>query len=213
MMAAKRAQGTEKAGVDGIRDRILAAATEVFAEHGFAAATTLEIASRARVSKRELYALVGNKEQLLAACVDVRGKRMRLPEGFPAPVDPASLRSALSQYGARLLTELMDPGVLATFRLGISELQRSPGVAASINEFGYKPATAALESLLRAARDAQLLAEGDLRSMISRYQGMLSGDLMVWVLLGVKKPPTPSEIKHRAEEVARLFVELYGNRA
>ena len=48
------------------RERILAAAMETFMERGFANATTLEIATRARVSKRELYALGGNKEQMLA---------------------------------------------------------------------------------------------------------------------------------------------------
>ena len=66
-------------GQDAVRDRILRAAMRTFMEHGFAAATTLEIATRAKVSKRELYALVGNKEQMLAACVAGRGQRMAQP--------------------------------------------------------------------------------------------------------------------------------------
>jgi AcrR family transcriptional regulator len=144
-------------GPDPVRDRILSAAMRTFMEHGFAAATTLEIATRAKVSKRELYALVGNKEEMLAACVAGRGQRMRLPEGFPAPDDLARLESALRQYGIILLKELMDPDVLAVFRLGISESKRSPGIAASINEQGHKPANAALESLLRSAHTAKLL--------------------------------------------------------
>ena len=152
-------------GQDAVRDRILSAAMRTFMEHGFAAATTLEIATRAKVSKRELYALVGNKEQMLAACVAGRGRRMRLPEGFPAPDDLASLESALRQYGIILLKELMDPDVLAVFRLGISEFKRSPGIAASINEQGHKPANAALESLLRAAyaREAACRATTSIR--------------------------------------------------
>src|SRR6185437_5160123 len=109
------------------RARILGAAMEAFMEHGFAAATTLEIATRAKVSKRELYALVGNKEEMLAACVAGRGQRMRLPADFPAPTDAASLKRALSLYGVTLLRELTEPGVLAVFRLGISEWKRSPG--------------------------------------------------------------------------------------
>ena len=40
------------------RSRILEAAFAAFMENGYAATTTLEIATRARVSKRELYARV-----------------------------------------------------------------------------------------------------------------------------------------------------------
>src|SRR5262244_3718612 len=95
--------GTMSSDADDKRNRILAAAMETFMEHGFAAATTLEIATRAKVSKRELYALVGNKEQMLAACVARRGQRMRLPEDYPAPTNMTALRQALRQYGATLL--------------------------------------------------------------------------------------------------------------
>ena len=137
--AGTMSRGTE----DDKRTRILHAAIDVFMEHGFAAATTLEIATRAKVSKRELYALVGNKEAMLAACVAGRGRRMSLPADLPAPTDIAGLRSALRLYGATLLHEVTDPKVLAVFRLAISELRRSPRVAESIDEQGRKPARAA----------------------------------------------------------------------
>jgi AcrR family transcriptional regulator len=209
-MTSKEKPRLAEKGQDAVRDRILSAAMRTFMEHGFAAATTLEIATRAKVSKRELYALVGNKEQMLAACVAGRGRRMRLPEGFPAPTDMAGLESALRQYGIILLKELMDPDVLAVFRLGISESKRSPGIAASINEQGHKPANAALESLLRAARVAKLLVSDDFPSMRAHYRGLLLGDRMVYVLLGMVPRPTAREIDHRAEEAARLFLRLYG---
>jgi AcrR family transcriptional regulator len=209
-MASKGKPRLAEKGQDPVRDRILSAAMRTFMEHGFAAATTLEIATRAKVSKRELYALVGNKEQMLAACVAGRGRRMRLPEGFPVPADMASLESALRQYGIILLKELMDPDVLGVFRLGISESKRSPGIAASINDQGHKPANAALESLLRSARVAKLLGSDDFPSMLAHYRGLLLGDRMVYVLLGMVPRPTAREIDHRAEEAARLFLRLYG---
>src|SRR5579872_5966383 len=46
---------------------ILGAAFSVLMERGYAGASTLEIARRARVSKRELYAAFGSKEGILAA--------------------------------------------------------------------------------------------------------------------------------------------------
>src|SRR5258708_34371256 len=74
-----------KSTVDGpVRERILGAAFAVFTEHGFAQASTLEIASRAKVSKRELYALVGNKHEMLIACIAERVKRVQAPADLPA---------------------------------------------------------------------------------------------------------------------------------
>ena len=52
-----------------VRDRILTAAFEAFRERGYVATSSLEIATRARVSKRDLYALVGNKQQMLIAAI------------------------------------------------------------------------------------------------------------------------------------------------
>src|SRR5215475_1228379 len=210
MMAPRKKPRLREKGEDPVRDRILGAAMRTFVEHGYAAATTLEIATRAKVSKRELYALVGNKEQMLAACVAGRGRRMRLPKAFPPPADMASLESGLRQFGIILLKELMDPDVLAVFRLGISEAKRSPGIAASINEQGHKPANAALESLLRSAHAARLLASDDFPSMVARYRGLLLGDRMVYVLLGTVAPSTAREIDRRSRDAARLFLRLYG---
>ena len=61
-------------GESAVRERILAAAFEAFMKSGYAAASTLEIASRARVSKRELYSLVGNKQEMLIACIAERSR-------------------------------------------------------------------------------------------------------------------------------------------
>jgi len=193
-----------------VRDRILHAAMELFVERGFAETTTLEIASRARVSKRELYALVGNKDEILAVCIANRGDRMRLPEGFPEPADMASLEAALRIYGATLLRELTDPAVLEVFRLGIAEAKRSPGIARSLNERGRAPARAALEALLKSAQAAKLLADGNVDEMMLHYRGLLWGDAVVWILLGLEKRPGPKEIERRAQNATRLFLEVYG---
>lgn len=54
-------------GAAGGRDRILDAATEVFAEKGFGETRVDEIAARAGVNKAMLYYHVGGKEELYAA--------------------------------------------------------------------------------------------------------------------------------------------------
>jgi hypothetical protein len=70
-------QNTYPAGP--IRERILKAAFSLFSESGFSATSMLDIVTRARVSKRDLYTLFPNKHALLAACIHERAGRMRRP--------------------------------------------------------------------------------------------------------------------------------------
>ena len=192
------------------RERILAAAMETFMERGFANATTLEIATRARVSKRELYALVGNKEQMLATCIAARGDRMRLPEGVPEPTDRASLETALRQFGQTMLRELSDPGVIAVMRLGIAEVRRSPGIGKSLDAMARARARAALAALLRSAQASRLLVDADAEEMIFDFYGLLWGLRLTWILLGVDKAPVPKQIERRAAQAALRFLTIYG---
>lgn len=193
------------------RERILVAAMDAFMEHGFAAATMLDIATRARVSKRELYTLVGNKEEMLAACVAARGARMRLPEGYPAPADAAAFAAALRQFARTLLQELFDADVVAVFRLGIAEAKRSPAIGRSILERGRMPSRVALGALLKQARAAHVLADGDIEAMVSTFNALLWGELMVWVLLGVEDVPSAREMDRRSGEVVADFLRIFGS--
>lgn len=193
------------------RRAILIAAVKVLMEKGYAHASTLEIATRARVSKRELYALVGNKDEMLAICVARRGSRMRLPEGFRQPADRASLEGALTKYGATMLRELLDPDVVEVFRLGIAEAKRSASIAKSLSEGGRGPARAALERLLESARAANLLREAEMDDLIRHFDAFLGWTtLMVWILIGLEKPPTARQIDRRAQEAAAMFLQIHG---
>src|SRR5579862_7140759 len=81
------------------RSRILEAAFAAFMKRGFEATSTLEIATRAGVSKRELYALVGNKQQMLISCISDRAKRLDVPADIPAVRDREVLAQVLTSLG------------------------------------------------------------------------------------------------------------------
>lgn len=82
-----------------VRARILDAAFASFMTSGYAATSTLEIATRARVSKRELYALVGNKKEMLIACISARATRLQVPADLPVPHDRETLANVLTSSG------------------------------------------------------------------------------------------------------------------
>src|ERR1700722_13807091 len=62
-----------------IRERVLDDAFSLFREHGFSSSSMLDIVTRARVSKRDLYALFKNKHAVLATCIGEHAQQMRRP--------------------------------------------------------------------------------------------------------------------------------------
>jgi AcrR family transcriptional regulator len=191
-----------------VRQRILEAAFSAFMEKGFAEASTLEIATRARVSKRELYALVGSKQEMLAACIGERAKRLQLPADLPAPHDRVTLAHALETFGTQLLREVSDPTVIAVFRLAIAEAVRAPEVARALNAIGIETSRAALREMMARARSAGLLG-GEPAEMAEHFAGLLWGNLMTSLLLRVAEPPSAREITRRARAAAAALLQLY----
>ena len=119
-----------------VRARILDAAFAAFMNSGYAATSTLQIATGARVSKRELYKLVGNKQEMLIACIQARAKRLQVPDNLPVPQDRETLAHVLASFATQLLREITDPTVIAVFRLAIAEAVHAPEVAQALDSIG-----------------------------------------------------------------------------
>ena len=199
-------------GVEGgeasVRGRILAAAFSAFTERGFAETSTLEIATRARASKRELYALFGTKQDMLVACISERARRLTMPADLPALADRDTLRQALIAFGAQLLRETSDPAVVAVFRLAIAEAIRAPEVARMLEAIGIETSRSALRELMRRARAARLV-DGEVAEMSDQFAGLLWGNRMLGLLLATAERPTPREITRRAEAASEAFLRAY----
>src|SRR5258706_12422469 len=98
----------ESSDAAAVRERILTAAFEAFLERGYAATSTLEIATRAPVSKRELYPLFGNKQKILIAAVAERAMRFKAPADMPVRRDRARLGLVVTEFGTRSRRECSD---------------------------------------------------------------------------------------------------------
>jgi AcrR family transcriptional regulator len=191
-------------------DRIIGAAFKAFMENGYAGTSTLEIATRAKVSKRDLYANYPSKQAVLLACIASRAARMRLSPDLPAPRSRQMLAATLVTFGATVVREVCEPAVVAMFRLAIAEADRSPEVAETLN--GNRSINrGALTGLLAQAQTSGILDHGDPEEMMEQFFGLLWGDLMVSRLLGVATPPKPAEIDRRAHAATEAFLKIYGN--
>jgi len=204
-MSKRRQKGGDETAV---RERILEAAFAAFMESGYATTSTLEIATRARVSKRELYAQVGNKQELLIACISERAKRLDVPADLPVLCDRETLEQVLASFGTKLVCEISDPTVIAVFRLAIAEVVQAPEVARALNSIGRETSRAALRKIMARAQTSGLLT-GRPAELAEQFAGLLWRDLMVSLLLGVAERPSAREIAGRARTAVAAFLQLH----
>jgi AcrR family transcriptional regulator len=204
-MSKRRQKGGDETKV---RDRILEAAFRAFRKSGYATTSTLEIATRARVSKRELYELVGNKQQMLIACINERAKRLDVPADLLVLRNRDTLEQVLTSFGTKFVHEVSDPAVIAVFRLAIAEAVQAPEVARTLNSIGREASRAALRKIMAEAQASRLLV-GRPAELAEQFAGLLWRDLLVSLLLGVAERPTPREIAGRACDAAAAFLQLH----
>lgn len=201
-------RGQEGGEENAVRKRILEAAFAAFMKSGYAATSTLEIATRARVSKRELYALVGNKQEMLIASISERAKRLDVPADLPVLRDRETLAQVLASFGAKLVREISHPTVIGVFRLAIAEVVQAPEVARVLDSIGRETSRAALRKIMADAQ-ASRLVNGRPAELAEQFAGLLWRDLMVSLLLGVAQRPTPREIIKRARDATSAFLQLH----
>jgi AcrR family transcriptional regulator len=127
-------------------------AFSLFVEQGFSSTSMLDIVTRARVSKRDLYALFHNKHAVLAAGISERAQRMRRPLDTTTPVPQTgdALAALLIEFGVSILKTVCHPEVLAVFRLAIAESDSAPEIARTL----YKRGREANQKALASERDA-----------------------------------------------------------
>jgi AcrR family transcriptional regulator len=208
MATASMSKRRQKGDDTAVRERILAAAFVAFMKSGYATASMIEIATRARVSKRELYALVGNKQEMLIACISERSKRLDVPADLPVLRDREILEQVLISFGTKFVRDVSDPTVIAVFRLAIGEAVQAPEVARALNSIGRETSRAALRKIMARAEASGLLP-GRPAELAEQFAGLLWRDLMVSLLLGVVERPNPREIAGRARDAAAAFLQLH----
>jgi len=211
-IAAKQKNEPEPDRGVSTRQRILDAAFKSFLKRGFDRTSTLEIATKAKVSKRELYTHFKNKEALFAAGIRGRTDRMRVPLASPDLSSPAALAQTLEAYGNSLLSGVTHPHVLAVHRLVIAESVRSPALAAILDREGRQANMNALVELMRDAQAKGFTDGADPAHHAAVFSSLLWGDLFTRLLLRVEKSPTPPEIECRAREATRAFLELHASK-
>ncbi|WP_186115767.1 TetR/AcrR family transcriptional regulator [Burkholderia gladioli] len=211
---ANLAPDTEDAGSErSPRKRIIEAAFRIFAEKGYESASTLAIATQAKVSKRDIYANFSNKQDMLLACIEGRGQRMNLGAALPRATSAAMLEKVLASFASRLLVEVTDPIIITIYRLAIAEVARAPEIARTLDRIGRKASQQALTTWLAQAQQDELLGEGEAAALAAEFLALAWNDLRTDLLLGVALRPSAEALAEQARQAAAAFMRLHGKPA
>jgi len=190
-------------------ERILTAAFAAFVELGYSDASTIEIATRAKVSKRDIYAHFGNKHGVLKACITARARRLGPLEPQTTPTTRDALESALIALGARMFQELTNPTVVAVMRLAVTEADRAPEVAAELEAVRRK-ILGSVADLVGRAQAAGTVIPGKPIDLASDFLGLLMNDTLLRLIRGAIPTPAMRAVRARAAHAASAFIRLYG---
>lgn len=134
------------------RDRLLAAAADVFARDGYAGTRVAEIARAAQVSNGAMYAHFGSKAELLAAALRAHGPRLLAQTFSDHPERPVT--DMLLRSGRKLRHRSGSRGNLVVEALAAS--RRDKDLAAAMRQYIGERAQVITERVTKAQADGEL---------------------------------------------------------
>jgi AcrR family transcriptional regulator len=210
--AASRRDRAEPEDARGaLRGRLLKSAFTLFSERGFSRTSMLDIATHAKVSKRDLYAMFDNKQALLTDAIGERalGMRRLLGSTIPLPSSTTDLATTLVEIGTSILRTVCHPEVLTVYRLAIAESDRAPEIGRVLDSDGIEALRLALAEFITKAQARGLIGPGDASGLANRYAAVLFGDLLLLrLLLRVRDQPDAKEIEARARAATAAIMSL-----
>lgn len=190
------------------RDAILKAATRVFLESGYGAASMDEIAREAGVSKQTVYRHFGDKEALFGATIREKCDHLLAPILVPEPEsdDPGV---ALTAIAGRFVGLILAQENMAHFRAVVAESTRFPELAAAFHASGPRLAVRYLAGYLGEVDAKGRLAVDDPEQAARLFFAMLRGEIYMRRLLGLGPEPTQDEVDASVDLAVRVFLAGY----
>lgn len=197
------------------RRAILAAATEVFLQHGYLGASMDEVATKAGVSKQTVYKQFENKERLFAEIVLGTSDQLMdgLVQAYAETLDDATdAREGLRALARRLLDSLTASSVLQLRRLVIAEADRFPEVCGKWFTSGFENSLEALGVALTRLSERGLLRELEDPTLAAyQFAGLVMYKPMNRAMFaGTLAAPAVEELDKLADQATEVFLAAYG---
>ncbi len=187
------------------RDRFLDAATEVFMQFGYEAASLQEIVSRAGGSLATLYRLFGNKEGLFQAVIE--RKSGRLLEQLDLPhMGGREPQVVLHNVGMRFLELILSPDVISLHRLLIAESARNPRLREIFLAMAPERSLRAVADYLETQVNTGRLQLTDCYLAATQFLNMIKGNFHMRSLMGENIRLTEAESERIVAHAVHLFL-------
>lgn len=185
------------------RKQIEAATHAVLLERGYAGASMLEVAKRAKASNETLYRWYGDKRGLFAALV--KGNAASgIGQLDKALTGAGSLDQKLTEFAVALLTGILSDSAIELNRAAAADA--SGDLGRTIAEFGRNAVMPRLAQLLDSAEslDGFDNAEAAAETFIT----LLVGDLQARRIIGAVSAPDADFVRDRAKHSVAQFLKL-----
>ena len=156
-----------------VRDQLLAAAAQVYAEVGYRGATTRRIAQVAGVNEISLFRHFGSKEVLLHEAIARAGAELA---SFALPEQPVDPERELTDWARGQLTHMVERRSL--IRTCMGEMEEHPDIISSIDKPPVRAAAALAGYLGRLREHGLATAPFDAQVAAAMLMGTLFGDAM-----------------------------------
>jgi AcrR family transcriptional regulator len=186
------------------RAQILDAATRVFIENGYGAATIDLVVSRAGASKATIYSFFGGKEGLFTAIIEERAERVlaALPH---VGIDHVDVRTTLSEIGRRYMSVATSPDAIGLYRLILAEGIRFPELARTFYRIGPERVSERVASLLRAWRRNRLITVDDAYLAAMQFLDAIRGELHLRAVAGLPPDDLAEAIERNVHHAVHIF--------
>jgi TetR/AcrR family transcriptional regulator, mexJK operon transcriptional repressor len=196
------------------RALIVEAASAQFLAHGYLAANLDEVAHRAGVSKRTIYNIYGDKEQLFR---EVLGEAVRTAEQFSENVARElgatgdDVEGELRTTGVRLAGAVLGGRIVPLRRLLIGEAARFPELARDYYERAPARVMAALAEALDRFDERGLLDVDDPELAAEHFAFLVIGASLDRALFDpAGLPASDEDVESRAHAGVGAFLRAYG---
>ena len=212
--ATEERAGYEDPRITRSRALIMGAAARVFLQRGFPGTSVDDIAAEAGVSKRTVYNVFDDKEQLFRAIIgEAIATAERFSHDFAATTAEADdVEAALTSLARELAASVLSGRVVPLRRLLIGEASRFPEFAAEYYERAPGRVLAAVAAALRTLDERGLLRIDDAELAAEHFAFLAIGpslDRALFDLASDTDAATAERAVERAERGAAAFLRAY----
>ena len=190
------------------REKLLQIAAQLFLENGYEGVSVDEVTRRAGGSKTNIYSYFGGKDGLFVAVVE-HLIAVKLQPLRAIRVSDLSLEEALKEFARTFLHIILDPQILAVYRLIVAESVRFQQVGRVWFAAGPQSTYSAVETYLEAQQRSGRLKPGNPRRAAALFLDMITFDVLHRTLLQVSPRPGQAELEKVVGDAVDTFLHGY----